>query len=539
MITRSRLLRSSVALALLGSLAVANSLRADVKPAALFSDHMVLQQGKPVPVWGWADPGEQVTVTLGSQKQTATAGADGKWMVKLTQLKASMDPVEMTIAGKNTVKISDLLVGEVWIGSGQSNMEFPVSKKVASYAGLVNEDQEIAAANYPKIRMFKVRQAKVYEPQAAVAGGEWQVCSPETVPAWSAVGYLFARDLQKQLNVPVGIVTSAVGASCAEAWISRDTLVADPKLKFMVDRFDDCVKYYRADPRPTTEAPKRPTPINKPRTTGGGRGGRGAAAAAPGQPAPQPRLTDPVADQHMPTVCFNGMINPLVPFAIRGVIWYQGESICYGTPGLDMYGDVQKALIKDWRKLWGEDFPFYIVQLPGQQNISNNPRIREEQQEILDLPNTGMAVIIDTGEARNVHPFNKAPLGERLTRIALANAYGQKIEAYGPMYDSMKVEGNTAKVKFTHAAGMKAKGDIIKGFQIAGADQKFVDADAKIEGDTVVVSSPQVSTPVAVRYAFVDFPEGIPANLYNGDDLPAAPFRTDKWKFEIPGIVED
>jgi sialate O-acetylesterase len=205
-----------------------------------------------------------------------------------------------------------------------------------------------------------------------------------------------------------------------------------------------------------------------------------------------------------------------------------------------MYGDVQKALMKDWRKLWNSgDFPFYIVQLPGQQNISNNPRIREEQQEVLTLPNTGMAITIDIGEARDVHPHNKEPLGERLTRIALANAYGKKIEAYGPMFESMKIEGNSARIKFTHAAGMKATGGVLKAFQVAGADQKFVDVDAKIDGDNVVVSSKDVPNPVAVRYAFDNYPEGMGANLYNSDDLPAAPFRTDNWKVEIKGIVED
>jgi sialate O-acetylesterase len=235
------------------------------------------------------------------------------------------------------------------------------------------------------------------------------------------------------------------------------------------------------------------------------------------------------------------MINPLVPYAIRGAIWYQGESIVGGTPGLNLYGHILQTLIKDWRGRWGEgDFPFLIVQLPGQQNISNNPRIREEQQSVLALPRTGMAVTIDTGEATNVHPRNKAPTGYRLMLIALAKAYGQNIEFSGPVFAGMTVDGGAAKISFTHTGGgLVAKGGTLKGFQIAGADQKFVDADAKIDGNTVVVSSPQVAAPAAVRYAWNNFPEGLGCNLYNSYDLPAGPFRTDGWSYPIVGIVEN
>ena len=222
------------------------------------------------------------------------------------------------------------------------------------------------------------------------------------------------------------------------------------------------------------------------------------------------------------------MINPIIPYAIRGAIWYQGESVVGGPQGLLLYGHVMDTLVTQWRKLWGEsNFPFYVVQLPGQQNVSNNPLIREQQAKILSLPNTEMAVVLDTSEAHNVHPKNKEPLGDRLSKIALANAYGRKIEFSGPVYASSKVEGSAIRVKFTHAAGLMAKGGPLKWFQIAGADQKFVDADAKIVGDSVVVSSPQVSAPVAVRYAWDNYPDT--ANLYNGAGLQAAPFRTDDW----------
>jgi len=502
--------------------------RAEVKLASPFTSHMVLQRDMKVPVWGTAEAGEDVTVEFAGQKVSAIADADGKWRVDLNPMDASAESRDFTVTGSKTVRpitLGDVLVGEVWLGSGQSNMVFPVSKSRGAPYGLLNEEQEIADANYPLIRMFTGRDTKNYEPQAGVTSEGWLVCSTNTVPGFSAVGYLFARDLQKELNVPVGIITEASGASCAEAWISREALADNPNLKFMLDSIDENEKYFRAAPadRPAV-APLHPTPINKPRAAGG----RGSGG-------------DPARDQHFATVLFNGMINPVIPYAIRGVLWYQGESICWGTRGLNLYGDVQRALIKDWRGRWGEgDFPFYLVQLPGQQNISNNPRIREEQASVLSVPNTAMAVTIDTGEAKNVHPKNKEPLGDRLTRIALANTYGRKIEYYGPMYEAMKVEGGAIRVSFTHlGGGLTAKGDLLKGFQIAGADQKFVDADAKIDGDTLVISSAQVTAPVAVRYAWDDYPEGMGCNLYNAAGLPAAPFRSDKWDYPIPGIVEN
>ncbi|HWB86590.1 MAG TPA: sialate O-acetylesterase [Bryobacteraceae bacterium] len=485
-------------------------LHADVKPSALFSDHMVLQSGMSVPIWGTASPGEQVTVTLNGQERSAATAENGKWMVRLKNLKAG-GPFEMTIAGKNTITVKDVLVGEVWLGSGQSNMAFTVSKARAYYAGVNNEAEEIAAANYPQIRMFTGRDSKAYEPQTEIQG-QWLICNPENVPGFSAVGYFFARDLQREIQKPIGILTLAFGASTAEAWIPREAMAADPLLKPMLDNFDAAVKFYRTDPNaPPSQGPAIPQTIN----------------ARPG-PAPK-RQRDPVQNQHYPTVLFNGMINPAIPYAIRGVIWYQGESIVGGDAGVALYPHVQATLIKTWRKLWGEgEFPFYIVQLAALQNISNNPHVREGQAAVLSLPNTGMAVTIDIGDPKNVHPKDKQDLGDRLTRIALAHVYGRKIEYSGPMYESMKIEGNTIHLKFSHlGGGLVAKGGPLKWFVIAGDDQKFVTADAKIEGNTVVVSSPQVSSPAAVRYAWDNYPEG--CNLYNVAGLPAAPFRTDKW----------
>jgi sialate O-acetylesterase len=482
---------------------------ADVKPSALFSDHMVLQSGMSVPVWGIADAGEKVTITLNGKHQTTTAGIDGRWMIRLAKLKPG-GPYAMTIAGKNTITIDDVLIGEVWIGSGQSNMVFTVSKKAASFAGMLNEQQEIEAANYPKIRMFTVETAKADEPRTELKG-RWLVCNPENVPGFSAVGYLFARDLQRQLNLSVGIVTVAYGASTAESWLPRETVAADPRLKPMLDRFDTLESFYRTHPDATIDqAPPIPQMIN----------------ARPAKPGP---LRDPVQDQHQPTVLFNGMLHPVVPYAMRGVIWYQGESIVGGKAGVELYPHVMETLVKQWRGLWGEgNFPFYAVQLAALKNVSNNPVVREGQAQILSLPRTGLAVTIDIGDPENVHPKDKAPLGDRLARIALAEIYGRKIEDSGPRYESMKVDGDSIRLRFAHVGGgLVARGGSLTWFQIAGDDQNFVDAQAKIDGQTVFVHSDQVPHPVAVRYAWDNYPEG--CNLYNADGLPAAPFRTDSW----------
>ncbi len=282
----------------------------------------------------------------------------------------------------------------------------------------------------------------------------------------------------------------------------------------MLDRLDAAVQFFRANPDARADqAPNPPQTIN----------------ARPTRPG---RQRDPVQDQHNPTVLFNGMINPVIPYAIRGAIWYQGESIVGGKNGVALYPHVQKTLIDDWRKLWREGaFPFYVVQLPALQNVSNNPLVREGQAAVLSLPHTGMAVTIDIGDPKDVHPHNKAPLGERLTRIALANVYGRKIEYSGPVYESMTVSGTVIRLKFSHVGGgLVAKDEPLKWFVIASADKKFEPAEAKIDGDTLIVSSREVSAPVAVRYAWDNYPEG--SNLFNGAGLPAAPFRTDRWAYE-------
>ncbi len=510
----------------LWTIALAPCARAEVRLASPFTSHMVLQRGMKVPVWGTADAGETVTVAFAGQKVSTEAGADGRWRVDLKPLEVSAEGRALTITGSHTaqpITLDDVLVGEVWLASGQSNMDFSMSKKVKYFAGVTNEEAEIAAANYPLLRMFTGAASKAYTPQMTVTGA-WQVCSPETAPAFSAVAYFFARDLQREIKMPVGVITEAFGASTAEAWIDRATMASDPELKPMLDRFDAAVASFRTN-RPAVVAPPRSEDVSATNVTATATN-RVARGRRRGPAGPR----DPVQDQHNATLLFNGMIAPVIPYAIRGVIWYQGESIIGGKAGIALYPHVQAALIGDWRKLWGEgDFPFYIVQLAGQEAASNSPWVREAQATVLALPDTGMAVATDIGEAHNVHPKNKQDVGDRLSRIALAKVYGRQMEFSGPVYESMQVEGGAIRVKFSHpGGGLVAKGGgPLKWFEIAGADRKFVPADAKIDGDTVVVSSPDVAAPVAVRYAWVNFPDG--CNLFNAAGLPAPQFRTDNW----------
>jgi sialate O-acetylesterase len=330
--------------------------------------------------------------------------------------------------------------------------------------------------------------------------------------------------LQREIKIPVGVIVESFGASTAESWIDRATMANDPKLKPLLDSFDAKVENFKTN-RPAIVAPPRSEDVSATNAVAAT-----TTNAAAGRPRRARGAADPVQDQHNATVLFNGMINPVIPYAIRGAIWYQGESIVGG--GIPLYPHVQAALIRDWRKLWGEgNFPFYIVQLAGQEAASNRPEVREAQATVLQIPKTGMAVATDIGEAKNVHPKNKQDVGDRLSRIALANVYGDKIEFSGPMYESMKVEGNSIRVNFSHADGLNARDGSLKWFEIAGADGKFVPADAKIDGASVIVSSPEISAPVAVRYAWVNFPDG--GHLYNSAGLPAAQFRSDASKLSI------
>ena len=503
-------------LILTGLAAVAS---AEVKLAGVFGDHMVLQRDVAVPVWGWADPDEAVTVILGGQTKTATTEADGKWSVRFDALQAGA-PLQLQAKGKqNTVTLKDVLVGEVWLCSGQSNMEMTVG-------GVTNKAAEIAAADHPQIRMYVIDHIPARAPQAR-RSGHWSVCSPKTVGGFSAAAYFFGRELQEQLNVPVGLINSSWGGTPVQTWTSLKWHEAVPELKPLVDNLRRQQEFYTSG-RAKTEYEKQLAGWKK-----------AAATAKAGGKQLKDRQPQPPQDPELspggPAALYNGMIAPLVPYALRGAIWYQGES----NAGSPIYGIQLTTLIANWRDDWKQgDFPFLFVQLPNfmgrqtqpSESVGGWPLEREQFLKMLDtVKNSGMAVTIDVGEAQNIHPQNKQDVGRRLAQWALAKTYGKDIVASGPLYKSSRQEAGQIVVEFNYVAGGLAArdGGKLTGFAIAGADKKFVWAAARIVGETVVVSSPAVPSPVAVRYAWANNP---PCNLVNKAGLPASPFRSDDWK---------
>ena len=461
---------------------------ADVKLPNVIGSGMVLQRDMAVPVWGWAEVGEEVTVSFAGQTKKTTAGDDGKWMIKLDSLKANAKGSTLTISGTNKINLDNVLVGEVWICSGQSNMEWAIRQSM-------NPKEEAAAANYPQIRLFNVPGHTVSPLPKDEGAGQWQVCEPNSANNFSAVGYFFGRRLHKDLKVPVGLIGSNWGGTRIEPWTTLAGFESVPELSKIADQ----VKNYKQDTR-----------------VGGGQ----------------------------PSAIYNSMVHPLTPFAMRGGIWYQGES--NGNEGITYY-QKKHALVNGWRKAFqNKDLAFYWVQLANFQKESDKPeggdgwaKLREAQTKALDIPGTGMAVITDIGAANDIHPKNKQDVGWRLAQWALHQTYGQKnLVPSGPLYKSHKVEGNKIRLSFDHAGsglivgkktGLEPTEEVKDGklehFSISGKDNKWVWADARIDGQTVVVESKEVSEPVAVRYGFTMNPAK--ANLYNKEGLPAGPFRTD------------
>jgi sialate O-acetylesterase len=495
-------------------------LAADVRLPAMFTDNGVLQRDIPLPVWGWAEPGEEVTVKIGDQAKTATADAKtGKWSVKLDPMKAG-GPLTLTVSGKNTITVQNVLVGEVWICSGQSNMQFAVK-------GVRRALEEIDAAKFPKIRLISVQLHGSPKPEDDFKG-HWVECNPETVAGFSAVGYFFGRDLFQQLEVPIGLIHCSYGGSSCESWVNRTALEAEPDLKPMLKHYDKEIDEY-------TEAGAKEKYA---RQLENWQKAVAAARAAGTKLPTRPRAsTDPRTNSQSPANLYNAMLRPVMPYAIRGAIWYQGET---NTGRAYQYRTLFPALIKSWRAEWQEgDFPFYFVQLANYQATRPEPaesawaELREAQSMTLKLPATGEAVIIDIGQADNIHPTNKQDVGKRLALWAMAKTYGRELVYSGPIYKSHDVQGDKIALTFDSiGGGLLAKNEEpLKGFAIAGSDKKFVWAKARIDGEKVIVSSPQVTSPVAVRYAWADNPD---CNLYNKAGLPASPFRTDDW----PGITK-
>ena len=455
----------------------------------IFGDHMVLQTGEPVPVWGWAKPGESITVSFaGQKKQTTAASGDGSWKVELEPIAVSAQPSEMMVAGDETITFSDVLVGEVWLCSGQSNMEKPLGEQTGQKPTL-NYEEELKAANYPEIRLLKIPKARVTSP-ARDFQASWTPCSPTSLDQikFSAAGYFFARKLHQELKVPIGVIDSSFGGTRIELWIAPEAFATEPSL----------AEFAKASQTPGAK----------------------------------------VDDTDLSTL-YDGMIYPLVPFALRGVIWYQGESNVYLDYG-NNYADKMSALVDGWRTAWKRDLPFYYVQIaPLHYHIIRankvssteaEPRLWEAQTASMRIPHTGMVVTTDlVDDLSDFHPRDKKDVGERLARWALANDYGQKnIETSGPIYrpGSIEHEGFKAVLHFTHVGkGLVSKdGQPLNWFTTAGKDGKFYPAIATISGDAVVITSPQVPEPREVRFAW---DEAATPNFFNKDGLPAVPFRTD------------
>jgi len=513
---------------------VGNVSWAKVKLIAPFTDNMVLQRERPVPVWGWADPGEAITVTFAGQKKTAMAGANGKWMVTLDPLQTNSQPAELTVTGTDTATLKNVLVGEVWLCGGQSNMGLYLNE-------VFNAPQEVAAANYPEFRFMATPVPGKLLPAEALAGGSWRVCTPENAARFAATAYFFGRQLHKAINVPVGLIEFDRGATGIECWVPLTA--------------------YQASTTPSMQQIAHTVSTWNPQSAIGRKAHEDAlkaiAAWAPearkalaeGKPVPpQPLLPAPDKFQANPCETFNGTIHPLIPFAFRGAVWYQGES----NPGEgQIYHEKFKAMILGWRQAWGVgDFPFYFVQLaneglanqaPDEDDTFRYVPVREAQRRTLEVKNTGMVVAIDLGEDASGHPRNKQDVGDRLALWARAKEYKQEVPVSGPLFKSHKIVGNTIVLTFDHVGSglmvadkkeglepvFEVPGGIMKHFVVAGADGKWQWAQAKIVGNTVVVQSDKVAKPVKLRYATSMNPKG--PKLYNKEGLPASPFRTDIW----------
>ena len=496
---------------------------AEVKLPAVLGDNMVLQQGRPVPIWGWAEPGEMVAVTVPGQSVISKADKDGQWQVKLAKLDEDK-PIEINVTGSSGSKVTlkNILVGEVWVCSGQSNMQWPVSR--ADHA-----QQEIAAATYPAIRLFSVTRKTADKPRDDCTGA-WSECSPQSVADFSAVGYYFGRHLHEELKVPIGLINTSWGGTPAETWAARQALEAEPSLKPLLDRWDQQVAGF--DPDAASADYKRRLESWQQAAAKAKQEGK--------QPPPKPQPpADPGLSPHRPANLYNGMIAPLVPFALRGAIWYQGES---NVPRAYQYRTLFPLMIRNWRAAWGQgEFPFGFVQLAPfnyhERWKSWNPEITpawcaelwEAQSLTLNnVPHTGMAVTVDIGNTEDIHPTNKQEVGRRLGLWALAKVYQRALVYSGPIYKSMQIEGDKIRLQFDHTGGglSTRDGKPPSHFTIAGPDKQFHPATAEIDGQTILVHSDQVSKPIAVRFAWHDTAE---PNLSNKEALPASPFRTDQF----------
>lgn len=488
-------------------LGLAGTAHAELRLGPLFRDHAVLQQGKPVPVWGWADPGANVEVEFHGQHETATANQDGRWRVSLAAMKASAEPAELKVTSGQTVTVHDVLVGEVWICSGQSNMEWHVRD-------VVNADQEIAGANFPLIRHFRVPHAIADTAQDDFTG-TWSPASPKTVISFSAVAYFFARDLHRDLNVPIGLINTSWGGKMIEVFMSAEALASDPSFSAVEKRWQQEQARLPAQLEAYEKKRSQPTKAKSDN-----------AAETPGDGTPTGMNPRDVVAQHRPSCLFNGMTAPVIPYAIRGAIWYQGE---HNISRAGEYRALFSAMITDWRAKFQQGaFPFYFAQLsafnaPLDKSREGYALLREAQLQTLSVPNTGMAVTFDVGTPDNVHPRNKQDVGARLARLANAKTYNRPVEWSGPVLKSATRDKSIVRLTFEHTAGgLELKPTPTPAFALAGTDGIFHPAVARVEGTAVIVQSDAVGDPVTIRYAWANAPE---AALFNSEALPASPFH--------------
>ncbi len=482
---------------------------AEVTLPHILSDHMVLQRDRPIHLWGWADPGEKVTATLHGTSASTEADSIGHWSIYLPPEQAG-GPYTVTIAGTNTITLTDVMIGDVWFASGQSNMQLPLMGFPGS-AVVTNGQEEISNATQPELRLLHIPASASPYPQQDQAA-TWTLCTPKTAATFSAAAYFFGREIARREHVTVGLIDSSYGGTPGEAWISMDTLGSDaalmPIFAYWAHVSDDEVDFPRIDAAQTREA---------------------AAAKAAGKPAPWHMWLPEDISSWAPSWLYNAMVAPAINYPIKGVIWYQGETNS-NVERAAMYHRIFTDLIGDWRKQWQEgNFPFLFVQISAFTSVPQEDWavIREAQRRTLSVANTAMAVTIDIGNPTNVHPADKQDVGHRLALAALALAYGEQIEYSGPLYRQAAVNDHAMQIWFSHTTGglFVKDGGPLKGFEIAGPDHTFVPAMARIDGDTVLVSSPDVPNPAYVRYGWANYPI---VNLVNGAGLPASPFTTEK-----------
>lgn len=508
-------LRALLPTLFLALLLLPTGIRAAVTLPDVFTDHLVLQRQQRVPVWGTAAPGEQVHVSFGGQTEKTRADSKGNWRVFLGPFEANEQPATLTVVASNRIELKDILVGEVWFCSGQSNMQWTLEQSAGGAAA-------IAAADYPHIRLFNVSREVAFKRKTGVLA-TWQPCTPESVRDFSGIGFFFGLELYRSLHIPVGLINSSYGGSQIEAWTPVEFLAANPELQPCIDR----EKIWAAE-RPAVQAAYDQDVANWKVAVE-------AAKAAGTRPPSAPKVPDALRDYRLAASIYNTMVAPIIPYAIRGAMWYQGES---NEDRAEQYEILLPTMIEAWRARWDQgNFPFAIVQLPNYRAISPEPideawsHIRDAQRTTsLRVPQTGLIVTIDVGEAADIHPTNKLTVGKRLWHWAMASVYGQQTPAVGPVFDKVQVAGNKLVLSFRETGqGLRTiDGQALRTFAVAGEDKQFVWAQARIIApDKIEVWADGIANPVAVRYAFNNNPEN--PNLSNETGIPASPFRSDKW----------